>query len=238
MKCIVVDDIPVARLGMQRLIATRNELELVGSFDNAVDALAAIKSTPVDLIFLDIRMPGISGLDLAKLIPEETAVIFTTAYTDYAVESYDLNALDYLVKPIDPERFNRGVDKALSYKEGNESRKQMHPAATPDRFITVKSDRRYMRVLIDNILYVEGNKDLVIFKLADGKRITTRATLKSIEDILPPDKFLRINKSYIINRDHITAFDHNDIIIGEFELSIGATYRDSVLALLLPSYPL
>lgn len=234
MKCIIVEDGPIARKGMKRLITSREELELVGMYDNPAEAMKAVDEMEVELIFLDIEMPGITGIEFARNLPDDIMVVFTTAYSEYAVESYALSALDYLVKPIDPERFNIAVDKALEKSRQRLALDLMdHHAMAADGFLTVKADRRFIRIRMEDILYVEGNKDFVVFHLSD-REVESRATVKSIEKLLPATKFIRINKSYIVNIDRIDSFDSNDIMIGRRELSIGATYRDALFSRLLP----
>lgn len=158
MKCIIVDDEPIARKGMKRLVDSRHELELLASLDSAEAAEDFLAENNVDLIFLDIEMPEVSGIEFARRIPRNCLVVFTTAYSEYALDSYDVEALDYLVKPIDPMRFNRAVDKAISYHGLLES-----AVATPDEpavsmadHIIVKADRKYVKVNLDAINYVEG----------------------------------------------------------------------------------
>lgn len=233
MKCIIVDDLPIARKGMIRLVNQRPELDLVGSFDSAEKALHAIEEKEVELVFLDIRMSGMSGMDMARHLPAGVMVIFTTAFYEYAVESYDIEAVGYLVKPIDPEKFNRAVDKALTIKRNQAAVDQLQKIVNAEReFITVKADRRYVRIRLDEIRFIEGCKDLVIFHL-ENETVNARATLKSIIDLLPVSKFLRVNKSYIANRDKITSFNNNDIFIGTYEISIGPTYHEEVMEYLL-----
>ncbi len=233
MKCIIVDDLPIARKGMARLISLRPELELIGSYDSGEAALLGIEDKEVDLAFLDIRMSGISGMEVAHLLPQDVMVVFTTAFSEYAVESYDIEAIDYLVKPIDPEKFNRAIDKALTFKKRKSAATHLQHLANADRdFITVKADRRYIRIKLDDIRFVEGCKDLVIFHL-EKETVNARATLKSISDLLPTTRFIRVNKSYIANRDKITSFNNNDIFIGTYEISIGPTYHDEVMEYLL-----
>ena len=234
MKCIIVDDEPIARKGMKRLVDSRHELELLANLNSAEAAEEFLAENDVDLIFLDIEMPEVSGIEFARRIPRNCLVVFTTAYSEYAIDSYDVEALDYLIKPIDPLRFNRAVDKAISYHGLLES-----AAATPDEpavsvadHIIVKADRRYVKVNLDDINYVEGLKDYVIIHLSD-KRVVTRLTLKGIEEVLPSSTFIRVNKSYIVNRNKIDSFDNNDVFIGTTEISIGASYRDTVLSTLL-----
>ncbi len=221
----------MARKGMKRLVERRAELQLSAMFDSAESAEEWLAENDVDLIFLDIEMPGINGIEFARRLPASTMVVFTTAYTDYAVDGFEVDALDYLVKPIDPDRFNRAVDRAISYKAIVDEAKAETADSTVD-FIIVKADRKYVRVKLDNILYVEGLKDYVIIHQTD-KRVVTRMTVKAMEDTLPGKKFMRVNKSYIVNREKIDAFDNNDINIGTTEISIGISYRDSVLAELL-----
>lgn len=226
MKCIIVDDEPIAREGLEAFIKKFSKLTLVGSFDSANSASHYIKRNPIDLIFLDIEMPEINGLEFSRTIPKETLVIFTTAYSEYALDSYEVDAIDYLVKPIEPERFQKAVDKAIAYhilltnaeEEENEKR------AGSD-FIFVKSERRYFKVCYNDILFIEGLKDYVIIQ-TKNKRIITKMYLRTIYELLPSKSFFRINKSYIINLNMIESFDNNDILIGNYEISIGNVYRD------------
>lgn len=234
MKCIIIDDVPMARKGMKRLVEGRKELELVGMYANAEEALGALSGgEEVELVFLDIQMSGMTGVEFAGKLGDDVMVVFTTAYSEYAVESYELNALDYLVKPIDPERFDRAVDKALLKSRQKMAAEKMEQMVKGDgSFITVKSERRYVRIRFEDILYVEGSRDLVVFQLVDGK-VISRATVKSVEEWLPGGRFMRVNKSYIVNLDKISAFDANDILIGRYEIAIGPTYREAVLGRLL-----
>lgn len=233
MKCIIVDDVPMARKGMRRLVEDRAELDLVGMFDNAEDALKRLGEGDVELAFLDIQLGRMNGMELARMVGEDTMVVFTTAYSEYAVESYELNVVDYLVKPIDPSRFEMAVDKALARKREREAIRRLDvDVMGNDGFITVKSERRYVRIRFDDILYVEGRKDQVVFQLTDG-RVVSRATVKSVEGALPGCRFMRVNKSYIVNIEKVSSFDNNDIMIGRYEIAIGPTYREVVLSRLL-----
>lgn len=225
MKCIIVDDEPIARKGIKKLVDQISQLELVESFNNAETVAEFIKTTPVDLIFLDIQMPGMNGIEFARLIPKQTLIIFTTAYSEYALDSYEVDAIDYLVKPIDPVKFRKAVDKAITYHALLMEEEKSVETVEND-FIFVKSDRRFFKVNLKDILFIEGLKDYVIIQLAD-KRIITRMTIKTIHDLLPKNVFLRINRSYIVNRDHIESFDNNDVFIKTYEIAIGNMYRDS-----------
>lgn len=226
MNCIIVDDEPLAREAMRILIEESGKLQLVGSFNNASAASDFMEGHTVDLVFLDIQMPGITGLEFAKSISKRTLVVFTTAYTEYALDSYEVDAIDYLVKPVETERFRKAVDKALSYhslllKEDKEAIETIKSA----EYFFVKADRRFFKINFSDILFIEGLKDYVIIQLND-QRIITRMSLKAIFDLLPEYTFLRVNKSYIVNSAHIDSFDNNDIFIKSYEIAIGNSYRD------------
>lgn len=233
MKCIIVDDEPIARRGMRRLAAgARPELEIAGEFGDAESAGAYLSANPVDLVFLDIRMPGADGIEFARTIPGNTMVIFTTAYSEYAVESYEVEAIDYLLKPIDPARFDKAVDKAAAYLDLINSARIATPAAAGDGTITVKADRRYHRINTDEIRYIEGLKDYVVFHL-EGRRTVVRATIKETLGMLPSDKFLRVSKSHIVNVRRIESFDRESLSVEGSVVPIGASFRDEALARLL-----
>lgn len=233
MRCLIVDDEPIARRGMVKLVGSRSELSVAGVVGNADEALAFLGENSVDLVFLDIEMPGLNGMELARRLPERCQVVFTTAYSDYACESYDVDATDYLMKPIDPDRFNHAVDKALTFAgmmAAAEAPESVAPTAS-EEVLTVKSDRRYVRLRVDEITFVEGLKDYLIIHTGE-RRIVTRMTVKSLEEALPP-QFLRVGKSYIVNRDKIDSFDNNDLYIGSSVVPIGVSYKQEVLKILL-----
>jgi DNA-binding LytR/AlgR family response regulator len=226
MKCIIVDDEPIAREGLEFLVKKFSELNLIGRFDSADSAADFIKDNSVDLIFLDIEMHGINGLEFARTIPQTTLVIFTTAYSEYALDSYEVDAVDYLVKPIEYERFKRAVDKATSYYSLLLSEEGQEEIESASNFIFVKSERRYMKVSYDEILFIEGLKDYVIIQ-TENKRIITKMYLRTIHELLPQKMFFRINKSYVVNLNRIESFDNNDVFIKEHEIGIGNAYKDA-----------
>lgn len=200
MNCIIVDDEPLAREAMKLLIEESDNLQLIGSFNSAATASDFMEQQGVDLVFLDIQMPGITGIEFARTISKKTLVIFTTAYTEYALDSYEVDAIDYLIKPVEAERFQKAVDKALSYhslllKEEKEAIETIVAA----EYFFVKAERRYFKVNFSDILFIEGLKDYVILQLND-QRIITRMSLKAIFDLLPKSIFLRVNK---IGRAHV-----------------------------------
>ena len=216
MNCIIVDDEPLAREAMKLLIEEAECLQLVGSFNSAATASDFMEQHVVDLVFLDIQMPGITGIEFARTISKRTLVIFTTAYTEYALDSYEVDAIDYLIKPVEAERFH-----SLLLQEEKEAIETIVAA----EYFFVKAERRYFKVNFSDILFVEGLKDYVILQLGE-QRIITRMSLKAVFDLLPKDSFLRVNKSYIVNTAHIDSFDNNDIFIKSYEIAIGNSYRD------------
>ncbi|NDV66316.1 LytTR family DNA-binding domain-containing protein [Bacteroides sp. 224] len=226
MKCIIVDDEPIARKGIKKLVDQISQLELLDSFNNAETASAFMSTTTVDLVFLDIQMPGINGIEFARSIPRHTLIIFTTAYSEYALDSYEVDAIDYLVKPIDPVKFRKAVDKAITYHSLLMDEEKKSVETFEDDYIFVKSDRRFFKVNLKDILFIEGLKDYVIIQL-ENQRLITRMNLKSIHESLPPSIFLRINRSYIVNKNHIDSFDNNDVFIKTHEIGIGNFYRDA-----------
>ena len=197
MNCIIVDDEPLAREAMKLLIEESSNLQLIGSFNSASTASDFMEQHVTDLVFLDIQMPGITGIEFARTISKKTLVIFTTAYTEYALDSYEVDAIDYLIKPVEAERFQKAVDKALSYHSLllKEEKEAIETVVTADYFF-LKAERRYFKVNFSDILFIEGLKDYVIIQLSD-QRIITRMSLKAIFDLLPKSTFLRVNKSYI-----------------------------------------
>ena len=226
MNCIIIDDEPLAREAIEILVKDTSQLNLLGMFNNALAASKFMEENPVDLIFLDIQMPGITGIEFARNISKRSLVIFTTAYSEYAVDSYEVDAIDYLIKPIDPERFHKAVNKAIAYHSLLLKEEKENIEAGNTEYFFVKSERRYFKINYKDILFIEGLKDYVIIQL-DEQRVITRMNLKNIFELLPKHDFLRVYKSYIVNTKHIDSFDNNDIFIKTHEIAIGNTYRDA-----------
>jgi two-component system, LytTR family, response regulator len=229
MNCIIVDDEPLARQGMEMNMATVESLHLKGSFSNPLAAGDFLRKENIDLMFLDINMPELSGLDFLKSLRNAPLVIFTTAYPQYALESYELDAIDYLVKPIRIERFLKAVNKAENYlrllqQESNNNRIER----IEDDFIFIKADRKFFKLHFKDILYIEGLKDYVIIYTVDNK-IITPMNVKTIAAQLPSSFFARVSKSYIVNILHITSFDNELVYIHNNEIPIGQSFKDDFL---------
>jgi DNA-binding LytR/AlgR family response regulator len=226
MKCIIVDDEPLAREGMRMNIGELSNLTLVGEFENAAAANEFLEKNQVDIMFLDIEMPGLSGLEFLRSLSNAPMVILTTAYPQYAVEAYELDVVDYLVKPIKLERFIKAVAKAEEFLSLAENTAVFE--AIEDEFIFIKSERKYVKIRFDELLFVEGLKDYVIVHATHGKYMTAM-NVKTIHNKLPEDIFFRVSKSFVINVNHIDDIDGNYVNIREYKIPIGRSYRDVFL---------
>ncbi|WP_446050517.1 LytR/AlgR family response regulator transcription factor [Zobellia laminariae] len=222
-KCIVVDDEELARGLLKAYINRLDFLTLIAEVANPLDALQIMKEERIDVLFLDIQMPEIKGTDFAKLVPEHTQVIFTTAYSEYALEGFELNALDYLLKPITFERFLAAVNKA----KPNQKEVGPEKISSGSDSITVKSGYDLHKIKYEDILYIESDSEYVNFYLGD-KKLMSLQSLKKLLDILPEDQFMRVHRSYIINRNKVTALKGRDIYIGDKEIPVSAQYFDAV----------
>ena len=225
MNCIIVDDEPLARAEMRSLIDETAKAEILGEFSNAPSALDFLKTNEVDLIFLDIEMPMVTGLEFAEMLPKKSLIIFTTAYSQYALKSYELEAVDYLLKPIDAKRLEKAIEKAILYTEllSKDTVKNTVESNTAD-FLFIKADRRFYKISFSDIKFVEGLKDYVVIHTRQQKLITAM-NLKTIHQKISRETFLRVSKSYVVNLDFIDSFDNHTIYIDEFEIPIGEVYR-------------
>jgi DNA-binding LytR/AlgR family response regulator len=227
MTCIIIDDEPLAREGMQTHVNNLPKLQLMGTFSNPLDAAFLLQQNTIDLVFLDIQMPEITGLEFVKALVNSPLVIFVTAYPQYALDSYELAAIDYLLKPIRFERFVKAVNKAQNYLDllqSKEANIQQIEFVNPE-FIYIKADRKYFKIYFKDILYIEGLKDYVIIHTPDRKVITAM-NLKTIFDQLPSSLFARISKSYIVNTAHIISFDNLSVYLNNVELPVGSSFKD------------
>lgn len=227
-KCLIVDDEPIARDILNGLLAKINTIGIVGSCKNALEAFDIIQNQSIDLIFLDINMPEISGLSFAKSINRNIKIIFTTAYREYAIDGFDLQAVDYLLKPISFERLLQAVNKYLNENTQNETIVKEEIKIEKTDYFFVRSDRKMMRINYDDILYVESLSDYIKIHLSDNK-VITRDTISNIEAKLPPSDFIRVHRSYIVALSKINSFTNETIEIDKHEIPISRGYKKGVI---------
>ncbi len=226
LNCIIVDDEPLAVNLIESYIKKTSFLHLNGAYNSAVDALRHIKDERPHLVFLDIQMPELSGIEFAKVIPHETRIIFTTAFSQYAIEGYKVNAIDYLLKPVSYEHFLKSVSRAAKIIEEDEHRH----AISYDRFLFVKSDYKLLMVKFDEVLYVEGEKDYVKFYLENSPQpVQSLMNMKKLEEMLPKNEFMRVHRSYIVNLNKVSMIDRMRFIIGNNAIPISESYKNMVL---------
>lgn len=230
MNCIIVDDEPLARVEMRSLIAEKSKIDILGEFSNAPSALDFLKDNDVDLIFLDIEMPLVTGLEFAEMLPKRSLIIFTTAYSQYALKSYELEAVDYLLKPIDPKRLEKAIDKAVLYTEllSKETVKNTVESNTAD-FLFIKAERRFYKISFSDIKFIEGLKDYVVIHTRQQKLITAM-NLKTIHQKISVETFIRVSKSYVVNMNFIDSFDNHNVYIEDAEIPLGEVYKADFFA--------
>lgn len=228
LNCWIVDDEPLALSLLESYVQRVPFLKLTGKYSNALSAMKHIVEEKVDLMFLDIQMPEVNGMEFARILNDHTRVVFTTAFSEYAVEGYKVNAIDYLLKPFSFSDFLSAAKKVLSWFEmtgGNKEREFVAPEKEKVG-IFIKSEYKLLHVLYEEILYIEGLKDYVkIYIESDTKPILSLMSLKSLEELLPADRFLRVHRSYIIHRNKISSINKNRISIGKKQVPVGETYR-------------
>ncbi|MCE5206367.1 MAG: LytTR family DNA-binding domain-containing protein [Porphyromonadaceae bacterium] len=225
LNCWIVDDEPLALSLLESYVQKTAFLRLTGKYSNALSAMRQISAEKVDLLFLDIQMPGINGMEFARTISHRTRVVFTTAFSEYALEGYKVSALDYLLKPFSFDEFLLASRKALEWFEMTAS-KPVADTARENIGIFVKSEHRLLHVLFEEIIYIEGLKDYVkIYTENEAKPILSLMSLKQLEEDLPADRFMRVHRSYIIHLNKITSINKNRIIIDKKQIPVGETYR-------------
>lgn len=225
LNCWIVDDEPLALALLASYVEKTPFLRLTGKYSNAHTAMKHLSRERVDLLFLDIQMPGMNGMEFARIVEQRTRIVFTTAFSEYALEGYKVSALDYLLKPFSFADFLTAAKKALTWFEMTEAKESVE-AEQQGSGIFVKSEYRLIHILYDDILYIEGLKDYVkIYTEKDPKPILSLMSLKSLEETLPPERFLRVHRSYILQRDKISSIRKERITIGKKQIPIGETYR-------------
>lgn len=221
-RCLIVDDEPLAREILGQYVLQSDELQLVGTCKNANEVVELLQKESVDVLFLDIQMPGISGMALMKSLENPPLVVFTTAYDQYAVEGYEVSAVDYLLKPISPDRFKKAVEKVkdmIRYKKSSSNDLD---------YMFIRADYQDIKVMFDDILYVEGLKDYVKV-VTKEKRIITLTNIKGMLEKLPQDRFIRVHKSYIVAKDKVQTIKGTILTIDDKEIPIGLTFKDNFM---------
>jgi DNA-binding LytR/AlgR family response regulator len=228
LNCLVVDDEPLAIELLSDYIAKTPGLRLSGAFSDPVKALELAKNNKVDVIFLDVQMPEMNGIQFMQALKEQSMIVLTTAYTEYALEGFTFNVIDYLLKPITIDRFLICIKRLFEHQYGRHyltTKNQKRPDDT--NFIFVKTEYKILKVKYDDILYLEGARDYVVINLIQGLgQVLTLQGLKSIEEMLPSDKFIRVHKSYIIAIDKISYIEKGTIKIDKHYVPIGNTYKE------------
>jgi len=232
LKCLLVDDEPLALQVLENYISGIPQLELVGSCNNAFNAMELLQKKKVDLLFLDIQMPRLSGISLAKTLKQPPKIIFTTAFKEYAVEAFDVDAVDYLLKPVSFERFLKAVNKVLHHSTADSVEEEETIPGTSG-FLYFRADRKMVKVFLEEVLYVESLKDYVKIYRANNKPLVVKQSIGALEAMLPQNNFVRIHRSFIVSVNKITAFTSHDVEIGKIELPIGRLYSPNVQKLSL-----
>lgn len=222
-RCLIIDDEPLARQLMESHVRQVKGLELVGACETAIEAFELLHRSSIDLLFLDIQMPGITGLNFLKSLKHPPKVIFTTAYMEYAVEAFELEAVDYLLKPITFERFIKAIQKIDTQKEAS----PVSQGQSPGEAIFIKVHKRLMRIAYPDIFYIEGFGDYIKVVTA-GVMHMSYSSLNKIEELLPAQQFMRIHKSFIINLKHIQFVEGNLVRILDKDLPVGVTYKEAL----------
>ena len=232
LNCLIIDDEPLARKGLQEYVQEIDFLNRIASCENALKAAPFLNEQKIDLIYLDIHMPKVSGIDFLKSLKNPPLTIFTTAYTDYALEGYTLDVIDYLVKPITFERFLKASQKALEFFQ-LKVRAENHGESQADYFF-VRCDSKFEKVFFRDVSYIEALQNYAVIHVP-GKKLITYITLTSLENQLPKDRFLKVHKSFIISVPHIKAIEGNEIITENARVPISRSLRDEVIQQILGS---
>ena len=228
LNCIVIDDEPLARELIRSYVEKTPALRMCGSFESAADAMKTVISGEIDIVFLDINMPMLNGIDFAALIPERTRIIYVTAYEQYALQGFKVNALDYLLKPVSYPEFMSAVGKAVKWCSMRDSYETQSRGV--QNTITVKSEYRLIQMKIETITYIEVQKDRVIFYRTDGDPVSSLMSMRDLEEHLPADLFMRVHRSFIVNMSNIEVVERGRIIFGKTYVPVADSKRDEFFA--------
>lgn len=226
MRCLLIDDEPLALDVLRTYISSTTMLEVAGECSHAVAAFEVLQTQKIDLIFLDVNLPMLSGIEFLRALPEPPAVIITSAHKDFAVDGFEIGIVDYLLKPFSFERFMRAVYRALSM-ESNGHESTSH-AQSSERFIYVRADRKMIKVILKDVLYIESLKDYARIFLTDGQ-VITKQKISALEAMLPDSTFLRIHRSFIINASRISSFSSSSVFINKIELPVGPLFKNETM---------
>lgn len=227
LKCIIIDDEPLALDLIETYVRKTTFLQLCGKYNSAVAALNQSNLQDIDLLFLDIQMPDLNGLEFARLLPPDTRIVFTTAFEQYALDGFKANALDYLLKPINYNEFLSAARKALEWFT---LKRKAAQGNTEDGFIYVKSEYKLIQIRLDDILYIEGLKDyLKVYVENENRPILTLTSMKNMEEKLPRSRFMRVHRSYIVQMNKVKTLDKGQIIFGKVRIPISDTYKNDIL---------
>lgn len=233
LRCALVDDEPLALSLLESYVHKTDSLELCGSYSSAVEAMKHLPEQSVDLLFLDIQMPDLNGLEFSRMVPDNTRIIFTTAFNQYAIDGYRVNALDYLLKPISYSDFLEAVNKALQWfelrKKAESSNMESTSIPTDSTHIYVKSDYKIIQIELDKILYIEGLKDYIKIYTEDTSRpILSLTSMKTMEEKLPSNRFIRVHRSYIVQKQKIKIIDKGRIVFGKEYIPVSDSYKQEL----------
>lgn len=230
LSCWIIDDEPLAVNLLASYAEKTDLLEVVGKFSNAIDAVEELKNSAPDIIFLDIQMPEMDGVEFSKIVPITTGILFTTAFREFAIEGYRINAIDYLLKPVSYNEFYAATQKALEWKQLTSPKIEKENNTSKEKAIFVKSEYRLVQIFLDDILYVEGLKDYVKIYLSNKRKPTvTLMSMKNMTEILPANIFARVHRSFIVNSSKIDSIRRNMIYMEDKEIPIGETYRQKFM---------
>lgn len=233
MKCIVIDDEPLARELIKTYVEKTPSVTLIGCFESAADAVKTVMEGTPDLIFLDINMPMLNGIDFASLVPSGTRIIFVTAYDSYALQGFKVNALDYILKPVSYSDFLKSVGRAIEWKSMSEAYSSVaasHYDNSAPRMITIKVKNQLVQMRLDSIEYVEARNDRVIIFRKDSEPLSSLMTLREIEELLPSDIFMRVHRSFIVNIPLVEIVERNRIVFGKTYIPISENKREEFLS--------
>lgn len=229
--CFIIDDEPLAIEVIESHVSKIDGLEVKATFQNAVKAFQALRESQVDILFLDIQMPRLTGIEFLRMMKNPPKVIFTTAYREYALEGFELDVVDYLLKPISFNRFLKAVDKVFDLHSQKDHASSSSDHSNSNQFVFVPVDKKNVKICLNEIIYLESKRDYVLIKTRN-KEVVTHQTLTYMEERLPDSEFLRVHRSFIINTKMIESWSNNEIELPEIQIPIGRTYKREALKVL------